>query len=322
MTDMREPMQAGSTGAGSTGAEAGSTGAVADPDRVALRPRDVRFDWTGLPMHWVPGDPFTTHLLNVLHLLLPEGERWFVEVFTEALPMVRDDRLVEDIRGFIGQEAVHAESHQGVLDHLTGHGLDPEPYVGQVRWLFRRALGERDFVGHHDAQRRRAEWLVERVAGVAAIEHFTAFLGDAILNSSGLDRSGADPTMLDMLRWHGAEEVEHRAVAFDLYQHLDGRYLRRVRQMLVVAPAMGALWVQGLRFLMANDPTGRRRPRLRDALRLHRVYGLPSLWQLCWSFAPYLRPGYHPEQHGSTSQAVTYLATSAAAREADERTGR
>ncbi|EUA34412.1 putative metal-dependent hydrolase family protein [Mycobacterium xenopi 4042] len=26
--------------------------------------------------------------------------------------------------------------------------------------------------------------------------------------------------MLDLLRWHGAEEVEHKAVAFDTMKHL------------------------------------------------------------------------------------------------------
>jgi len=299
-----------------------SAGVVDDPDQVALRPRDVRFDWSQLPMHWVPEDPFTTHLLNVLHLLLPEGERWFVQVFTEALPLIKDERLAEDVRGFIGQEAIHAESHQGVLNHFAAHDLDPEPYVGQVRWLFRRALGDRDFTGKRNAAKRREEWLIERTAGVAAIEHFTAFLGDLILNSPELDTVGVDPVMLDLLRWHGAEEVEHRAVAFDLYQHLDGRYLRRVRQMLVVAPGMAAMWILGVRFLMANDPTGSRRPRLRDAIRARRRYDLPGLWKLILLVTPYLKPSYHPSQHGSTSQAVAYLATSPAAMAADERAGR
>ena len=293
---------------------------LAEPERVALRPREVEFDWSQLPMHWVPNDPFTTHLLNVLHLLLPEGERWFVKVFTEALPMIKDPALAEDVRGFIGQEAMHAESHQGVLDHLDAHGLDTGEYVAQVRWLFRHALGERKFSGPR-ATKRREDWLVERIAGVAAIEHFTAVMGDAILNSPGLDRFGADPVMLDLLRWHGAEEVEHRAVAFDLYQHLDGRYLRRVRQMLVVAPGMLGLWLRGQAYLMANDPTGRRRPRLRDAFDLPK-YDLPSVFSLLTSFLPYLKPSYHPSQHGSTDQAVAYLASSPAARIADQRAGR
>ncbi|AQA24055.1 putative metal-dependent hydrolase family protein [Rhodococcus sp. MTM3W5.2] len=47
--------------------------AVTEPDHILLQARDVEFDWTDLPMHWIPGDPFTTHVFNVLHLLLPAG---------------------------------------------------------------------------------------------------------------------------------------------------------------------------------------------------------------------------------------------------------
>ena len=84
-----------------------------------LTPRDVAFDWTSLPTHWVPGEPFVTHTINVLHLLLLAGERWFVDVFNQALPYIKDDKLREEVLGFIGQEAIHARSHQGVLDHCV-----------------------------------------------------------------------------------------------------------------------------------------------------------------------------------------------------------
>ena len=55
--------------------------------------RQVRFDWSNLPMHWVPGDPFVTHMINVLHLLLPEGERHFIKAVLEASSLVDDPEL-------------------------------------------------------------------------------------------------------------------------------------------------------------------------------------------------------------------------------------
>src|SRR6185312_16245421 len=76
------------------------------PENLLHQPRDVAFDWTALPTHWVPGEPFVTHTINVLHLLLPAGERWFIDVFTQALPWIKDDKLREEVHGFIGQEAV------------------------------------------------------------------------------------------------------------------------------------------------------------------------------------------------------------------------
>ncbi|MFE0463072.1 metal-dependent hydrolase [Kitasatospora sp. NPDC058965] len=281
---------------------------------LVLEPRDVRFDWSALPLHWIPDEPFATHTVNVLHLLLPEGERWFVEVFKEALPLVRDEQLREEVLGFIGQESIHAEAHQEVLDHLLAQGLDPRPYVRQIAWLFQRVLGPKPRL----TARRRRENVIERVAFVAAIEHFTAFLGNWALNSPGLDRAGADATMLDLLRWHGAEEVEHRSVAFDLLVHLDPGYLRRVRGMLLGGPLLVHLWVRGVRFLLAADPTldGRIRPSWQEAWQVSRRGLLPDPVQSLRSGLRYLRRGYHPTQEGSSAQALGYLATSPAARAA------
>ncbi|MFI5529819.1 metal-dependent hydrolase [Kitasatospora sp. NPDC051853] len=283
-------------------------------DSLVLEPRDVHFDWAALPLHWIPDEPMATHTVNVLHLLLPEGERWFVELFKEALPLITDDQLREEVLGFIGQEAIHAEAHQEVLDHLLGQGLDPRPYVRQVTWLFHRILGPRP--GQSPLQRR--EYLIERVAFVAAIEHFTAFLGNWVLNSPGLDRAKADPTMLDLLRWHGAEEVEHRSVAYDLMVHLDPGYLRRLRGMAIAGPTLVHLWVRGVRFLLAADPSlrGTVRPTWREAQQIARRGLLPEPVKALRSALRYFRPGYHPTQEGSSSQALAYLAASPAARAA------
>ncbi len=287
-----------------------------EPDRVALHARDVAFDWAGLPLRWIPGESFASHMLNVLHLLLPEGERWFVRVFSEALPLIKDDQLREDVLGFIGQEGMHAGAHQAVQDYFTAQGLNTEKYVGELETIFRVLLGPRNLSG-----RRGEEWLVERVALVAAVEHVTAFLGHWILNSPGLDAAGADPQMLDLLRWHGAEEVEHRAVAYEVYMHVDGRYLRRARTYAVGATALCYLWARGVGALMANDPTllVPVKPRWRDLVRSARKGLTPGYLDIVNCAWRYLQPGYHPRNEGSTSQAVEYLAQSPAARAADDR---
>ena len=290
---------------------------VVSTEHTTLRPRRVAFDWQDTPLHWVPGDPFSTHMINVLHLLLPAGERWFVDVYKQVLPLIRDPRLRDDVIGFIGQESMHAQAHSTVLDHLVAQGLDPAPYTAQMDWFFEHLLGD-----NTAPPPARRWWLLERVAIIAAIEHYTAVLGKWVLDTRGFERFGADPTMVDLLRWHGAEEVEHRSVAFDVFQHLDGGYGRRLRAMTTVFPTMFWLWVRGVKFFIAHDPElspAQRKaaePHLRDWVRAAREELVPAPRDIFSAVPRYMRRRYHPTQEGSTAKALAYLAGSPAAKAA------
>ena len=255
-----------------------------------------------------------THTLNVLHLLLPAGEEFFVEVFKNALPLIKDDQLRLDVQGFIGQEAMHSQAHSGVLEHFAAEGIDVTPFTGQVGWLFQKLLGDRPRM----STRRRRSWLLEQVSFIAAIEHYTAVLGEWILDSPQLDVVGTDPVMLDMLRWHGAEEVEHKSVAFDTMKHLRAGYFRQVRAQLAVTPVLLLLWIRGVRFMYSVDPYLRpgTKPRWRDYIKAARQGLVPGPLRMARVVAGYYKPGFHPSQLGGLGEAVDYLARSPAARAA------
>lgn len=284
----------------------------------AIVPRRVSFDWRGTPLHWIPDEPVATHVVNVLHLLLPAGERWFVRVFKEAQPLVSDAELLRQVKGFIGQEATHSAQHSYVLDHLTEQRLETAEFTRHVDYVFERLLGARP---PWWVPLPRSRWLLYRLAFVAAIEQFTAVLGDWVLRADAVDRAGADPVMLDLLRWHGAEEVEHRSVAFDMYQHCGGseplRYLRRVGTMCVTAPVLLWMWIWGARYLLRHDPrsSGPRRYSLREHNRAVGKGLLPAWGDLAAAIPRYLRRSYHPSQEGSLPRAIAYLSRSPAAGE-------
>lgn len=294
-------------------------------ERYAIVPRRVSFDWERTPLHWIPDEPTATHVINVLHLLLPAGERWFVKVFKEGLPLVTDPVLLKDVKGFMGQEATHSVQHAHVLDHLAAQRLDTAAFTKYVDFLFEKLLGEEPPLG---APISTQEWLRFRLAVVAAIEQFTAVLGNWVLHADGLDRADADEVMLDLLRWHGAEEVEHRSVAFDMYQHCGGeglpRYARRIAGMTVTAPVMLYLWIWGTAYLMRRDPrlAGRLRYSLAEHNKAVRKGLLPTWRELGAAIPRYLRRSYHPSQEGSLRKAVEYLMESPAARAAAAAVGR
>lgn len=294
-------------------------------DRYRIAPRRVSFDWQHTPLHWIPDEPTATHVINVLHLLLPAGERWFVKVFKEAFPLVRDEALLKDVKGFMGQESTHSVQHSYVLRHLAEQGLDTGPYTRRVDFLFDVLLGDRPPFGLRISER---EWLRFRLSVIAAVEQFTAVLGDWVLRADSLDEAEPDPVMLDLLRWHGAEEVEHRSVAFDMYQHCGGsdpaRYARRLLGMAITAPMLFYLWGWGAGYLIRHDPwlAGRLRYSLREHNRAV-AKGLLPTWRELGSAVPrYARRSYHPSQEGSLRKALDYLATSPAARAAAGAVGR
>lgn len=287
---------------------------------VALTQRRVAFDFSLSPMHWIPKDPYTSQFISVIHAILPAGEFFFCRLYNKALPHITDARLRQDVKGFIKQEAMHARAHTvGINEFLKSHNLEIDSYIATVEWLFNTALDDKP-LGIRLPKALERQWLLIRLGLIAAIEHFTCVLGKYALDNRRWELQGADTTMLDILRWHAAEEVEHRSVAFDVYQHLGGSYSMRYLQMLIVAPAILGLWSKGASHLMGQDPSLKsKRPSLLGtyfwaAWQKRAKHGsLPSIAWLLAQSTRYLRPNYNPRYEAETQQAIEYLLTSPAA---------
>ena len=286
-----------------------------DPGPVQIQPRKVHFDFSGIPLHWIPGHPVASDMIGILNVVLPAAERWFVATYNEALPLVKDPKLVDDMRGFIGQEAIHADVHERALhDFMEARGFDPKPMVDQIEYVFSKILGPSASTN----PRRRRNQLCDRLWFIAALEHYTAVLGDFSLNNTW-DDAGAHPTFVDLFRWHGAEEVEHRNVAHDVAIYFSDSYLDRVGAMLMASTFMFGMFQRVLWYLVKTDPEvdfgWLQMQRLRYLDSKHGL--LPRYRKLFGSNTlDYLRPGFTPDQMGSTAQAVAYLASSPAARAA------
>ena len=290
---------------------------------ISLQQRKVEFDFSESALHWNPQDPFVSHFVSVLHTMLPAGEFYFCRLYNKALPLITDEKLKQDLQGFIRQEASHARAHtHGINNYLKKNNLEVDSFIEKIDWVFEVALDDKPF-GITLPKTMERRWLITRLGIIAALEHYTCVLGKYALENTQWDQDQADPVILDILRWHGAEEVEHRNVAFDVYRHLGGNYWPRYPQMLLVMVAMMGLWCDGTAHLMRQDnhfanPHTKLYGRTFWRLWLNASNNkrMPSPAWLVKQALRYLSPNYNPMDEADTAMATRYLAQSPAARAA------
>ena len=146
------------------------------------------------------------------------------------LPLIKDDQLRLDVQGFIGQEAVHSQAHSKVLAHFAAPGRRPDPVHRPDQVAVRQAAGATAAGG---ACADSTAGCSSRFRSCRRSSTTPPFWASGCSTRRPTTPIGTDPVMLDMLRWHGAEEVEHKAVAFDTMKHLRAGYWRQVRAQLV-----------------------------------------------------------------------------------------
>jgi predicted metal-dependent hydrolase len=244
-----------------------------------------------LPRYWFADNAWATHLVNGLNLLFPAGERFFVRSVNYYLPRIEDPVLRAQVKGFFGQEGSHAREHERFFRVLEAQGYDIDRFL---RFYQRLAYGVIE----------RACSPALRLSVTAACEHFTAVLAEQALRVRLLDR--ADPALRDLLLWHAAEEIEHRAVAFDVLQQVHPSYFLRVRGLAFALILLGGFWAVATTMLLREEKD---RARVRRDWRIARkiVQG-PGVFVK--GVSQYLRRGFHPLQNDLDTLASTYLQSS------------
>lgn len=248
---------------------------------TAALPRDI-------PRHWLPDNEVVSSLLNAYTILVPANEAFYIRTLNACLPKVYDDALRQRCQAFIRQEAQHGVAHKRYWGNLDAQGY---AYRGIERAVDRGIFRVMDRVA--------PLWL--RVSLVSCVEHINAFLGYELLTQSIL--ADADPRVRDLMEWHFAEEIEHRAVAFDLLQAVSPRYAVRVLGAVMTTSLFYLLLVGLAALLLVQD---RRLLRLATWRQLtHHVgaghcMGRRTLRHL----TEYLRPGFHPSRLAADADAM------------------
>lgn len=254
---------------------------------AAIPPRHMDFgfaaaDFSSAEMsrYYLDGNPLGSAILTALSSAIPDGERFFVDSVRHFRHLVTDPELNARISGFIGQEAFHAREHDAFNLALVAQGLP----VDQQERVFRVVI--------RLMQRCPKKF---QLAATAALEHYTAIIGEAILRDPEMQARIA-PLARAFWTWHAMEETEHKSVAFDVYETVSGSYALRVGTMLAISAVYWPLVIFMAFKLVADDGQLFRVGKLLRGLNM--ALGPKGFFsRLAPKYLDYLKPGFHPTHH-------------------------
>jgi uncharacterized protein len=150
-------------------------------------------------------------------LILPHLEPYLIRVYRSLAPHITDARIAADVEAFCGQEAQHHRGHAAANRKIRAY-LGPETAARLLTVERRLAADYRRF----ETQRS----LRFQAAYIEGFEAMTCAMGMTGLEAGS--EAASDGPWNALWRWHLFEELEHRSVAFDVYEHVYGKYPLRV----------------------------------------------------------------------------------------------
>jgi predicted metal-dependent hydrolase len=253
---------------------------------------DFAFAEAGIPRHWLGGSMVGTALANALNMVFPDGERFFVRSVNHYLPDIEDPELRDRVKRFFGQEGQHAREHERLLDILRGQGYELDDILTNYRHVAYELL----------APNVPAKL---RLSITAALEHFTASFAVHALTTNLLDEL-APPIMAELLKWHAAEEIEHKDVAYDVLQAVDDSYALRVSGLVVATIMLWGFWTYITIELLRQEPDFDLRRVAREWV-VRGVEGRGPSVTMPLAFLQYLSPSFHPSKIANDELALAYL---------------
>lgn len=255
------------------------------PDDLSITPRDRRFGREERPGRWwMNNDPVATAFFNALSITFPKGEAFFVEAVKANREGV-SARLAEEIRAFTIQEVIHSREHVVFNRAVTDAGYDTRKLDARVDEMM--AI----------ANERPA---VVRLCSTMVLEHYTAILASLILKYPKLFET-TDADQANLWRWHAVEEIEHKGVAYDTWNHATRewsgwrRWKVRALMMLVISNNFWRHRIEGTLELLRQDGITGWKAKMRVARFLLLSPGI--MRRMFWSWLAYFKPGFHPWDH-------------------------
>jgi predicted metal-dependent hydrolase len=224
----------------------------------------------------VAGDPQQSYMMIGLSLLLPYLEPYLIRTMKEAKKQISDPELIDDLERFSAQEGQHYRQHMLLNDAIRLQGF---PKLAELEKVL-------------DADYRRFSKTRSLRFNLAYAEGFEALTtASARFSFERNSDSETHPAVEALFQWHLVEELEHRTVAFDVYEHVCGGYAYRLIAGLYAQWHMGSFIRRVTRYMIEADPAAIERCGGKEGLRARRRKAGPELRKL---FLPKLLKTYSP----------------------------
>jgi predicted metal-dependent hydrolase len=273
------------------------------PADLSITPRDRRFGRDATtPRLWHGGRVEATAIYNALSTTFPKGEAYFVES-VRAFRAGAPSKLAEEIKAFTTQEAIHSREHDAFNKRTESSGYDLSRLEARVAERLAITKDRPPIVN---------------VAATMALEHFTAILAHQLL-ADPRHLEGAEQATADLWRWHAAEEIEHKGVAYDTWLYATRGWPRfkrwkvKAKVMLLVTRNFLVDRTAGALELMRQDGvTGAKA----WWLLLTYLWVRPGMFRkIAGAWVKYFLPGFHPWNEDDRHLLAAYAASAGAVAE-------
>ena len=239
--------------------------------------------------HWNRRRPEFSQIVNAASLAMPYLEPYLIKTMREARPQIRDAVLQAALDDYVAQEAMHFQQHRKFNNELKARGYRAIEEIEATLASDYRKLGE-------------TRSLAFNLAYAEGFESMALAIGQMLIADREFLFGDSESGVASLILWHFVEEIEHKNVAYDVFDHLAGNYFRRVHGLLYAT--IHIMWRTrgGYQALLKEDGLWRSaRSRVALGLLLLRIFATltPKMLRI-------LMPFYNPRQVKDPAWALSW----------------
>jgi predicted metal-dependent hydrolase len=160
-------------------------------------------------------------ILNAVSMILPVGETFFIDSVKYYRHRITDPVLKKQVSAFIAQETYHSRQHD-LLNTVLKQRNKKLIWIEKTTYFL---LTLTRLLPHRT-----------QLAFTCALEHFTALASNVLLQTQdGFFLACEFRAASQLWVWHAVEEIEHKAVCYDVYQYVAGGVLGYIERCIVMA---------------------------------------------------------------------------------------